>query len=177
MNARPKAQTTVPWRTLQDNLTDSFTARAKGFLGDEFILSSEDGVDRGHLRVMGLQGAELKAEDLVVLVERTADSRYGMTSGGGKILHAQPGSASKGTLEIRCGESSYTATISLFRNRAVVYDEMGAEVARISGNVTGRSYKVDTEADAPYALPIAVLLIYHTAINRRRAYQTAFSKR
>lgn len=166
------------WRTLRDNLTGSFTARARGFTGDEFVLSDGAGEERGWLKIMGSKGARLTAGDLEVLVNRAPDSRYAMLSGHEEVLSAQPaGASSADKLEVWCEGRSYTADISLFRNRTTVWNETGAEAARIAGNVTGRSYRVDTAVEDPCAPPVAVLLVYHMAFSRRRAYRAAFGKR
>ncbi len=171
MNASPKARTTTPWRTLQENLTDSFIARARGFLGDEFALSNKDGEELGRLKILGSEGAKFTASGLEVTVGRISGSRYTMLSDGEEVLSVQPANASVEELEIRCGGRDYTATVSLFRNRAVVRDESGMEVARLKGNVTGRTYRIETATEEPCVLPLAVLLLYHTAFHRRRAYR------
>jgi hypothetical protein len=158
---------------LQNGLTSSFTARARGFLGNEFVLLGADGGERGRLKMPGLQGAELGAKDLEVTIERTADGRYEMLSGGEEVLSSRPAGASADKLEIRSGERTYTAAISFLRNKAVAHDKADNEAVRLAGNVTGRAYKVETDAEDPCALPVAVLLIYHTALNRRRAYRAA----
>ena len=118
------------------------------------------------------KGAKLQAADLKAILERS-DSGYTMLFGGEEVLSAR---ASGGTdkLEIWCEKKDYTATISLFRNRAVARDEAGVEVVRLVGNVTGRAYEVEMVVEAPCASPLAVLLIYHTASHRRRAYLAAF---
>ena len=158
---------------LQNDLTSSFNARARGLLGNEFVLPGTDGGERGRLKMLGLQGAEFRAKDLEATIERMATARYEMLSGGDKILKAWPSGAHADGLEIWCGERAYTATISLLRNRAVAYDEAGIEKVQLAGNVTGRAYGVETDAEDPWALPVAALLIYHTALNRRRAYRAA----
>lgn len=173
MNADSPARITNPWTTLQNDLTSSFTARARGFLGNEFVLLGADGGDQGRLKMLGLQGAEFRAKDLETTIERMAAARYEMLSGGDKILKARPSGASTDRLEIWCGERAYTATVSLLRNKAVARDEANGETVRLAGNVTGRAYEVETNAEDPCALPVAVLLIYHTALNRRRAYRAA----
>lgn len=161
---------------LQSGLTSSFTARARGFLGNEFVLSGGDGGDRGRLKMLGLQGAEFRAKNLEATIERMAAARYEMLSGSEgaqEVLSARPSGASTDRLEIWCGERAYTATISLLRNRAAAHDAANGETVRLAGNVTGRAYEVETNAEDPCALPVAVLLIYHTALNRRRAYRAA----
>ncbi len=158
---------------LQSGLTSSFTARTRGFLGNEFVLLGGDGGDRGRLKMLGLQGAEFRAKNLEATIERMAAARYEMLSGGDKILKARPSGASTDRLEIWCGERTYTATISLLRNRAAAHDAANSETVRLAGNVTGRAYEVETDAEDPCALPVAVLLIYHTALHRRRAYRAA----
>lgn len=158
---------------LQNGLTGSFTARARGLLGNEFVLLGADGGERGRLKMPGLQDAELGAKDLEATIERMAAARYEILSGGDKILKAWPSGAHADRLEIWCGEQVYTATISLLRNRAVARDAANGETVRLAGNVTGRAYEIETDAEDPCALPVAVLLIYHTALNRRRAYRAA----
>lgn len=175
MNTNPKARTTDSRRMLQGG-AGSFTARARGFLGNEFLLTAED-EDRGRLKMLGLRGAELETGGRKILVDRLADSRYEVAFGDGDVLYASPGEGSGSGLEMQCAGRSYTATVSLFRNQAIVRDETGADVVRISGAATGRSYEVDIVVEDRCALPISALLIYHTAINRRRAYQAMAGKR
>ena len=176
MNTDPQTRITEPWRTLQDGLGNSFAARTRNFLGNEFVLSGHSGEDQGRLKLMGLRGAKLTAGGLEAVVSHAAGSGYTMLSGGEGaqvLLRAGPAGAVADKLEIRCGERAYTATVSLFRNRAVAYDEAGVEAVRLAGNVTGRAYKVETSIEDPCALPVAMLLIYHTALHRRRAYRVA----
>ncbi len=173
MNANPLARTDDPWRALQNGLSGSFIARARGlFPGNEFVLSG-GGVEQGRLKVLGLRGAQFRARDLEVFIERMASAHYEILSGGGKILEARPSGVSIDSLEIWCGKQIYTATISLLRNKAVARDAAGDRAVRLAGNLTGRAYEVETNSKDPYALPVAVLLIYHTTLHRRRAYRAA----
>ncbi len=145
-------------------------------MGDEFVLSLKGGEELGRLKILGPEGAKFTAPSLEVTVGRISGSRYTMRSNEDEILSAKPTETSAEKLEIRCGGRDYTATVSLFRNRAVVRDESGVEVARLKGNVTGRTYKIETATENPCILPVTVLLLYHTAFRRRRAYR-ALGKR
>lgn len=168
MNATPKALATGLWNRLRR--TPTLTARARGFLGDELILST-GGEEVGRLELRGLRGATFTAGELETIVERTADAGYRMFAAGEEVLTAHP--TSGGGLEIACGGRTYTATISLLRNTAVVRDPAGGEAARVSGGLAGRSYTVETDPDDACAPPVALLALYHTASRRRRAYQAA----
>lgn len=173
MNKGSKTKTRAPWELLQESLPDSFTVRARGLLGNDFVLLGADGSEHGHLKILGDRKAKFMAEGVEILAERTSDPCYTMSSGGEEVLVARPSGVSSDVLEVRCGGESYTAPISLFRNRAVAYNEAGDEAARLVGKLMGRSYKVEVDSNNPCALPISMLLIYHTSLSRRRAYRAA----
>ena len=173
MNKGPKTQTRAPWELLQESLPDSFIVRTRGLLGNDFVLLGDDGTEHGYLKILGDRKAKFTIEGVEILVERTGGLRYTMSSGGEEILAASPSGASSDKLEARCGEKLYTASISLFRNRAVAHNKAGDEAARLVGKLMGRSYKVEVNSDNPCALPISMLLIYHTSLTRRRAYRAA----
>lgn len=175
MNDTPQSRMPGPWKDLQGRLAGSFTARSRGFLGNEFAFSN-GGEELGRLKIMGLQGAEFTAGDLEAVVERTADSRYVMLAGGEEVLRARPSRASANDLEIWCGDRTYTAAVGLLRNAAVARDRAGGETVRLAGNITGRGYGADIDAEDGCALPVAVLLLYHTASLRRHAYRAAVGR-
>ncbi len=171
MNATPQARIPGPWKALQSGTAGFFTARARGFLGGALVIAGSDGQELGRLKMLGDRGAELLAEDEKVIAERTQGARYRMLSDGEEILTAWPAGSSADRLEIRCGRRDYTATVGFLRNRAVARDAAGSVVARLAGNVTGRSYRIETDTEDTCGMPIAVLLLYHTVSHRRRAYR------
>ncbi len=173
MNKGPKTQTRAPWELLRESLPGSFIVRARGLLGNDFVLLGADGSEHGHLKILGDRKAKFTVDGVEILAERTSGPCYTMFSGGEEVLVARPSGVSPDELEVRCGEQSYTASISLFRNRAVAYNEAGDEAVRLVGKLMGRSYKVEVDSNNPCALPISILLIYHTSLSRRRAYRTA----
>ena len=173
MNTDPKTRAATPWDILRESLAGSFVAGARGLLGNYFVISGRDGVKHGSLEIIEDRGAKITIDGVEVLVERTTGPRYTMLSGGEELLDARPSGASPDELEVRCGEESYTASISLFRNKAVVRNSTGDETARLVGNLAGRTYKVEADLKDPFAVPISTLLIYHTSLYRRRAYRTA----
>ena len=173
MNTDPKTRAATPWETLRESLAGSFIAGARGLLGNYFVISGRDGAKHDSLEMIGDRGAKITIDGVEILVEHTTGSRYTMLSGGEELLVARLSGASPDELEVRCGEESYTASISLFRNRAVIRNSTGDETARLVGNLTGRTYKVEADLEDPFAIPISMLLIYHTSLYRRRAYRTA----
>ncbi|MDQ4106775.1 MAG: hypothetical protein M3157_06350 [Actinomycetota bacterium] len=177
MNYTPQPRLPGPWKELQGRLAGSFTARSRGFLGDEFIFSNTDGEELGRLIMWGLRGAKLTAGALEAVVERAAGSRYAMLTGGEEVLRAHPFGASANGLEIECGDRAYTATVGLLRNVAAARNRAGDETVRLAGNITGRGYRADIDVEDGCALPVAVLLLYHTASLRRRAYRAAVGRR
>lgn len=173
MNTAPKTQLFAPWKTLRQSLPGSFTVRARGLLGNDFVLLGADGAEHGYLKMTEGREAKFTVGGMEILMDHKTGSRYTMLSDGEEILYASPSNISSDELEVWCGEESYKASVSLFRNRTVVRGETGDETVRLAGNPTGRSYKVELDLDDPCALPVAMLLIYHTALSRRRAYLTA----
>lgn len=164
------------WKDLQADLTGFFTARSRGFLGSEFVFSKDGGRELGRLKIRNLQDAEFTAGDLEAVVKRTAESRYVMLTDGEEILRNCPFGASASGLEMECEGRTYTATVSLLRNVAVARNRAGGEAVRLAGNITGRGYKIETDAENVCALPVAVLLLYHTVSLRRRAYRAAIGR-
>lgn len=173
MNEGPKTQTRAPWEMLRESLPGSFIVRARSLLGNDFVLLGADGSEHGHLKILEDRKAKFTIEGIEILMERASGPHYTLSSGGEEVLVARPSGASSDELEVRCGRESYTASISLFRNRAVAYNEAGDEAVRLVGKLMGRSYKVEVDSNNPCALPISMLLIYHTSLSRRRAYRAA----
>ena len=172
MNPDSKTKTAAPWKTLRESLPDSFIVRARGLMGNDFVFLGSDGAEHGYLKILGDQKAKFTVGGVEILVNRTPDSRYTMISGN-EALYASPFGASSDELEVWCGDESYMASIGLLRNKAVARRGTGDEMVRLSGNLTGRSYKVEADLEDPCTLPVTILLIYHTALSRRRAYRTA----
>lgn len=167
MNATPQTPATPTWKDLQEYLAGSFTARARGLRGNTFVLQ-KDGLEAGRLLLGGLRGAEFAAGGLAATIERTADGGYRMFSGGRRILAATPGTSCLESLEIEVGGRAYSARISFLRNRAGLFSREGDEAAALVGNAVGRRYRITV--DAADTLPATVLLLYHTAVFRRRVY-------
>lgn len=125
----------------------------------------------GYLVFDGLDGAEFVAGTLKFTIERKPNGDYEILSGDDRILTASPPTSSLDALEIACGDGVYQSRISFLRNEARAFSAKGGETAMLKGSVVGWRYEITTnQTDA--ALPIAVLLIYHTATFRRRAYVT-----
>ncbi len=169
MNPTPQAPELYSWQELQGVLTNSFDARAAGLLGREFTVEKR-GVELGRLKMEGLRGAEFEVAGLKARIERMPGNEYRMFSGGEQVLSAGPKAFSADILEIACANKVYTSRISFLRNTAIVWDPAGGETSRLTGSFAGRRYKVNTVGDAS-AIPISVLLLYHTAALRRRVYQ------
>ena len=170
MNPTPQAPELYSWQELQGVLTNSFDARATGILGREFTVEKR-GVELGRLKMEGLRGAEFEAAGLKARIERMPGNEYRMFSGGEHpVLSAGPKAFSADILEIACTNKVYTSRISFLRNTAIVRGPAGGETSRLTGSFAGRRYEVNTVGDAS-AIPISVLLLYHTAALRRRVYQ------
>lgn len=95
-----------------------------------------------------------------------------MFSGNDRILTAVQPTAALDALEITCGDSFYPARISFLRNEARVFSAEGKESMLLLGDMIGRRYEITVDRADPAALPGAILLLYHTATFRRRAYVT-----
>ncbi len=163
----------APWGDLARGLKGSFTARTRGLLVVEFALERRDGEAFGALRTRGLanaQVARLEAGGLLSVIEWDASSRYRMLTGGAETLAAGPVSRPADVLKITCGDRSYEARMSLLRNAAVASSPAGTRTARLRGGLAGRHYEAAFDAQDAGALPVAILLLYHTATLRRRAY-------
>ncbi len=113
MNKGPKTQTRTPWELLRESLPGSFIVRARGLLGNDFVLLGADGSEHGHLKILGDRKAKFTVDGVEILAERTSGPCYTMFSGGEEVLVARPSGVSPDELEVRCGEQSYTASISL----------------------------------------------------------------
>lgn len=158
----------TPWQDLQTALAGTFEARARGIVSVEYVLTDGNGREFGRLREAD-GAAKLDAGALQAAVGRTAEHEYRMLSGG-EILTAGPGDQAN-VLEIECAGHLCEARFSLFRNTAVATDDSGRRMARISGGFAGRKYEAVFETGAEGALSIAILLLHHTTILRRRAYR------
>lgn len=171
MNTTPKTSALLPWRVLQDTLSGSFNAQARGLLSNTFVIRKDSSVV-GHLVFNGLRGAEFTAETLKAIIERTPNGKYALFSDGSRILTAVSPASSLDALEIACGEGVFQARISFLHNLAEASSMEGSQKALLKGNMVGRRYEIEVEEADPAALPVAILLLYHTAIFRRRAYVT-----
>lgn len=167
MNFAPQTSALSSWEKLREQLSGSFVARASGLLANDFVIE-KDGTEFGRLRVDDLRSARFVAEDFKAEVEKTPDNGYRVFSGGGQLLSAESSSAE--TLDVACAGKVYKARVSFLRNAAVARSPAGDEVSRLEGNFTGRRYTVEMD-DEPAALPISILLLYHTATLRKRVYQ------
>ena len=158
----------TPWRSLGEILSGSLTARARGPFASGFALLDRENTEIGSLEIHGPTGAELGAKYVEARVARVSPSRYGMLSGGAEILTSTGNATSP---EIRCLGRPYKARLSLLRNRAVAGPAGDAEIARITGGLTNRKYKVLFETDDEGSLPVALFLLYRLVALRREAYR------
>jgi len=168
-STRYPAQT---WEELQTRLAGSFTARLRGLLAPEISLSGPEGefgkVRRGH------SGAKVTAGSLNAVIEQIGNARYRMLTGDRRddvTLVAEPAGRSVDLLEVGIGERTYQARTSFLWNRAAILSPEGKEVARLKGNLTGRRYEVAFDPEMVGTLPVAVLILYHTIINRSRVFR------
>lgn len=169
MYTTPQTPALLPWRALQGALADSFTARGRGLLANEFEIM-KDGSEAGRLTLEGQRGAKFSAGILEATIERSPDSGYEMFSGKDRELTASLSTSPLETPAIACGEGVYPAHISFLRNEATAFSPAGGELARLEGNISGRRYEVVLDEADTTALPVAILLLYFTAISRRRVY-------
>lgn len=152
------------WR----NLGGSFTTR--GLLAPEFALLNPNGEEFGRLRLRAASDAEFVSRNGIAGFEASG-RRYRLIADGEEVLIAVPKGRSIDDLEIFCGDQTYEARVSLFRNLAVAYEPGSERVARLSGSLAGRSYEIFFAAEDGCAFPVAVFLLWHLAANRRRAYR------
>lgn len=168
MNSSPQTSELSAWRALRDTLSGSFEARAAGLAAREFSVRKKD-LELGRLRIDRPQIAEFTSKELAIRVERTRTNEYQISSPGSRVLSAGPQAFSADALEITCAGKTYSSGISFLRNTATALNPAGDVVLRLTGNLTGRRYKAVMTEDIA-ALPISVLLLYHTVLWRRRAY-------
>ena len=100
-----------------------------------------------------------------------------MAAGDEEVLIAGPKGRSINELEVFCEKETYEARINLLRNLVVASYPSGESAVRLSGSLTGRSYKARFAAEDGCALPIAVFLLWHIVTNRRRAYRMRSPRR
>jgi hypothetical protein len=169
MKPAPQDPTLAPWMSLQERLAGYLAARVRGLLASDFVLSGREGEELGRLRVYGRRGADLEAGIITAAIERGAGSRYTMVDSDGRVI--LEGNAGSGDVsEVRRGDRVYEVWLALLRNAAVVRSPGGAEVARVAGGLTNRSYEAFFEAGEEGALPLAVFLLYCIITLRRRAF-------
>lgn len=169
MNATPQTQALLPWRDLQNTMTSPFIARADDLLANKFSISGGDSTF-GCLLLRGLHGAEFTAGTLESTIERTKGGGYTMFYESSQILASYQPASSLDTLELTCGGDIYLARISFLRNQAIACSSTRDRAsALLEGNMTGRRYEVTMDADDD-SLPVAILLLYHTATFRRRLF-------
>lgn len=162
----------APWISLQRKLAGGLTARPLGLLAVEYSLLDLDGVEFGQFTQDRSGKAEFEAESLKARIERHANATYRMVSSGDEILTAAPMERSADHLRIGCNGRVYEARINLLRNSAAAYSGDSMEITRLTGGFFRRGYEASFEVEAAGAMPITVMLLYHTATVRRRVYQT-----
>lgn len=170
MNSSPQTPPLASWRSLQNRLAGSFTAQARGFLANVFVIQ-KNGSEIGRLLTDGTKSARFSSSSLEASIERTPDGGYEMFLGDVRLLMTRPLTASLETLAITVGENECPARISFLRNEAVASSPGRGELTRLEGGLLGRRYEVALEENAAAALPVAVLLLYLTATFRRRVYR------
>ncbi|MGH3088940.1 MAG: hypothetical protein ACRDSJ_16680 [Rubrobacteraceae bacterium] len=152
------------WRDPDGLLSGTFSIRARGFFGSEFVLSDENG-EFGLLRLEGSGEASFESGGLSGRIEREG-LRYRMFTGNRETLTAIR--SPSGGLRIEVGEKAYEASVSLVRNEATATSS-GGEAVRVAGGLTNRRYEVSFEGEG--SLPVAIFLLYHLAASRRRAFR------
>lgn len=158
------------WDGLARTLGGSFVARAQGVVVPELILFAPDGEPFGRLTAGEDNRTHLQAGDVMAWIEPRPGGTYGMTTGEGETLTAEP-AGSPTLLTLRSGGRRYEASISLLRNRATATASAGGEAARLSGGMTNRRYRATFDPQDPASLPIAVFLLNHIVTLRRGAYR------
>jgi hypothetical protein len=162
----------APWNGLQRKLAGGFSARPLGLLAAEYSLVDRNGDEFGRLTQDRSGNAEFEAGSLRTRIERHANAVYRMVSSGGEILTAAPRERSADYLRVECAGRVYEARISLLRNSTVAYSEDGVEITRLTGGFVRRGYEAAFDREAAGAMPVTIMLLYHTASARRRAYRT-----
>ena len=157
------------WENLSRTLGGSFTARARGLVNPVLMLAREN-ESFGQLLSDASGRTRFRAGDLEAEIRQYGNYRYVMTTGSTRTLTVEP-TGSPTVLSLSSGGRLYEARISLLRNRATAMPSTGNETARISGGLTNRRYKATFDTGDPAALPIAILLLHHTADLRRKAFR------
>lgn len=155
---------------LRQKLAGSFTARSGSLLTSEFILLTLGGEEFGTLRLGGLGDAQFQAEGFVAAFEASGRCHCAAMDSR-KMLAAYPKGYSTHKLEIFCGDQTYEAQISPFRNLALASQPSGETTAHLSGGLTGRSYEALFATEDSCALPVAVFLLWRIVATRRHGYR------
>jgi hypothetical protein len=158
------------WEDLSRLLGGSFVAHVRGMVAPELILLTGNDEPFGRLTAGEDGRTHLQAGDVMAWIEPRPGATYGMTTGEGETLTAEP-AGSPTLLTLRSGERLYEASISLLRNRATARSEDGGEAVRLSGGLTNRRYRATFDPRDPASLPVAVFLLNHTVTLRRGAYR------
>jgi hypothetical protein len=169
MTPAPQNPTLALWMSLQERLAGYLAARARGLLASDFALSGREGEELGRLRVYGRRGADLEAGVITAAIERGGGSRYTMLDSDGRVILEET-AGSGDVSEVRRGDRVYEVWLALLRNAAIAHSPGGAEVARVAGGLTNRSYEAFFDAGEEGALPLAVFLLYRIIALRRRAF-------
>src|SRR5215217_8547801 len=144
---------------LRRNVGGSFTAHAHDLLATEFILLDQDREESGRLRLGETHEAKFTSKEHVCALE-AAGGGYRMVLDGEEVLAA--GKVLFGNeLEISCGDRTYTAQVSLFRNLAVASRPSGKWVVNLSGGLAGRSDRVLFDAEDTCAFSVAIFLLWY----------------
>ena len=171
MTTGPENPPPAAWQNLADSLPGSFTARARGLLKPEITLLTPAGEPFGSLKPDGSAGATLTAGEAQASIEGTDGPGHEMTSGGARLLTSHPKNSAT-TLEIRTPDQTYTAHLSLLRNRATAQTPEGHTAARIAGGLSNRRHGATFNPYDPNALPLALFLLYRLVVLRSTAYRT-----
>ena len=157
------------WENLQARLAGSFTARIHGLLMPEISLSGAHG-EFGRMTYLSPSGVEISAENLNATIEHTGKFSYRMLTGGAPLV-AEAANGPADSLEIRAGGLTCRAAFSFLKNHAMATTPEGKDVAWLMGGFTGRSYTAGYDPETQNALLISMLLLYHIAASRGRAFQ------
>ncbi|HET7478036.1 MAG TPA: hypothetical protein VFJ72_00830 [Rubrobacteraceae bacterium] len=173
MRSSTQAPELIPWNMLQDRLDGSFAARARGLLRASYTLTDRSGTPFAELRARGGR-VTLTAGSLEIEIEGDSRGGYRMLSGGTELARAASPGGSATVLRVECAGQAYEARLRLLSNVTVVHtldgSEEVSEVARLSGGLAGRRYKAVFDAEVQGALPVAILVLYHSVTLRRRIY-------
>ena len=158
------------WEELGRTLGGSFSARVRGLISPEVVLSAPQDETLGQLVGDGAGGRRVRLGGVSARIEAPIEGTYRMMTEDAELLVAR-GSGPATDLHLKSGPRTYEASISIPRNEAVARLPDGTETARVSGGLTNRRFGATFDPEDPASLPVAIFLLDRLLTLRRSAFR------